>query len=119
MMYTVVLTIFVLVSIAMTITVLLQQGKGADIGAVFGGSSQTVFGSSGAGNFLTKLTAVLAAIFFAAALYLDYFSTARLTGSIFDRPGANAPAKAAPARRVPIIPAPAAPAPASRPAPGH
>ncbi len=49
----------------MVIMILLQQGKGAEVGAVFGGSSQTVFGASGAGNALTKATWALAIIFFA------------------------------------------------------
>ncbi len=57
------------------ILVLLQQGKGAEVGAVFGGSSQTVFGASGAGNVLTKQTSALAAVFFATSLFLAYTSS--------------------------------------------
>ena len=49
-------TIHVLACLFLIVVVLLQTGKGADMGAVFGGGSQTLFGSSGAGNFLTKLT---------------------------------------------------------------
>jgi preprotein translocase subunit SecG len=74
------------------VVVLLQQGKGADIGAVFGGSSQTVFGSGGAGNFLTKLTGGLAAAFFVTSIYLAYNSNRRLTSSIFT--GSSAPVTA-------------------------
>jgi len=48
--------IHVIVSIGLILVVLLQTGKGAEVGAVFGGSSATIFGSSGAGNFLTRLT---------------------------------------------------------------
>ncbi|TMB16732.1 MAG: preprotein translocase subunit SecG, partial [Deltaproteobacteria bacterium] len=48
--------IHVLACLFLIVVVLLQTGKGADMGAVFGGGSQTLFGSSGAGNFLTKLT---------------------------------------------------------------
>jgi preprotein translocase subunit SecG len=95
-MYSVVLATHVIICAVLVVTVLLQQGKGADIGAVFGGSSQTVFGSGGAGNFLTKLTGGLAAAFFVTSMYLAYNSTRRLTSSIFT--GApvpiTAPAKA-------------------------
>lgn len=64
--------------------VLLQQGKGADMGAVFGGSSQTVFGSSGAGNFLTRLTTVTAIIFMLTSLTLAYGSARDVTSTVFD-----------------------------------
>jgi preprotein translocase subunit SecG len=88
-MYSIVLAIHLTICLVLSVVVLLQQGKGADIGAVFGGSSQTVFGSSGAGNFLTKLTGGLAAAFFCTSIYLAYNSTHRLTSSIFT--GAPAP----------------------------
>ena len=65
-MVSIVISIHVIVCVSLCIIVLLQQGKGADIGAVFGGSSQTVFGASGAGNALTKATWSLAVIFFAS-----------------------------------------------------
>ena len=95
-MYSVILAFHVTICAILVVTVLLQQGKGADIGAVFGGSSQTVFGSGGAGNFLTKLTGGLAAAFFATSMYLAYNSTRRLTSSIFTGAAApiSAPAKA-------------------------
>ena len=70
--------------ITLVILVLLQQGKGAEIGAVFGGSSQTVFGSSGAGNLLARLTGVAAGVFFLSAIYLAWASTQRVTGSVFE-----------------------------------
>jgi preprotein translocase subunit SecG len=99
-----------LVCTALVIVILLQQGKGADIGAVFGGSSQTVFGSGGAGNFLTQLTAGLAVVYFATAIFLAYSSTRQVTGSVFGGGAASKsvmPAKAP----APVIPAaPAAPA---------
>jgi preprotein translocase subunit SecG len=114
-MYSIVLAVHVIICLVLCIVVLLQQGKGADIGAVFGGSSQTVFGSGGAGNFLTKLTGGLAAAFFVTSLYLAYGSTKRLTSSVFTGapPPMTAPAKA-PAPAVPV-PAP----PASKPSSGH
>ena len=80
--------------------VLLQTGKGADMGAVFGGSSSTVFGSSGAGNFLTKLTTATAVIFMLTSLSLTYLSAHRTTETIMDT---------APTAAVPPIAPPAAP----------
>ncbi|WFF40928.1 preprotein translocase subunit SecG [Salinicola endophyticus] len=71
-----VLMIHVLIAIALVVLVLLQQGKGAEAGAAFGGgSSQTVFGSRGSGGFLSKLTGGLAALFFVTSLALAYFAT--------------------------------------------
>ena len=70
-METILLIVHVLVGASVIGLVLLQQGKGADAGASFGGgASQTVFGSAGAGSFLVKLTAGLAALFFATSLAL-------------------------------------------------
>jgi preprotein translocase subunit SecG len=76
--------VHIAVCVTLVIVVLLQQGKGADVGAVFGGSSQTVFGSSGAGNLLTKITWAAAAVFFATSIFLAYSSTRHITGSIFE-----------------------------------
>jgi preprotein translocase subunit SecG len=83
-MVTAVIAIHIIVCITMVIVVLLQQGKGADIGAVFGGSSSTVFGASGAGNLLTKVTWGCAVVFFSTSIFLAYTSTQRVTGSIFE-----------------------------------
>lgn len=96
-MYTAITVIHVLACLFMIGVVLLQQGKGADMGAVFGGSSQTLFGSSGAGNFLTRLTAGVATIFILTSLSLAYGSASRVTSTIFDdapvaEPDASAPA---------------------------
>ena len=71
MLYDILLIVFLLVSIALVALILVQQGKGADMGSAFGaGASNTLFGSSGAGSFLTKLTQGLAVSFFALALTL-------------------------------------------------
>ena len=78
-----VIAVHVIICITLVILILLQQGKGADVGAVFGGSSNTVFGASGAGNVLSRTTAALAALFFATSLYLAYMSSQRASGSIF------------------------------------
>ncbi|MFM2321887.1 MAG: putative preprotein translocase SecG Subunit [Pseudomonadota bacterium] len=65
----------VIISIALIILVLLQQGKGAELGATFGSAaSQTVFGSQGSGSFLLKLTGLLALLFFITSLSLGYLA---------------------------------------------
>ncbi|GEK73117.1 MULTISPECIES: preprotein translocase subunit SecG [Halomonas] len=71
-----ILMIHVAIAIALVVLILLQQGKGADAGASFGGgASQTVFGSSGSGNFLSRATGLLAAAFFVTSLALAYFAS--------------------------------------------
>jgi preprotein translocase subunit SecG len=68
----------VLAAVFLVAVVLLQQGKGADIGSAFGaGASQTVFGSRGAGNFLTKLTTGFVVVFMATSVWLSYYATPR------------------------------------------
>ncbi|MCC2682763.1 MAG: protein translocase subunit secG [Nitrosospira multiformis] len=86
------------------VLVLLQHGKGADMGAAFGsGSSGSLFGASGSANFLSRTTGVLAAVFFMTSLGLTYLSTNRNeSGGVMD--------KAVPIQSVkPTEPAPAAP----------
>lgn len=81
-MQSVLLLIHVVIAIALVGLVLLQHGKGADAGAAFGsGASQTVFGSQGSGSFLTRVTAILATVFFVTSLMLAYLSTGLVTGS--------------------------------------
>ena len=71
-------TLHVVAALVMIIVVLLQQGKGADIGAAFGaGSSQTLFGSRGAGNFLTKMTTAFVVIFMGTSIALSYLTAPR------------------------------------------
>ena len=67
--------------------ILIQSGKGAEVASTFGGSSQTVFGSSGGANFFTKLTAGLATVFMLTSLTIAVFGTG---GSTFDAPSAQA-----------------------------
>jgi len=113
-MVSIVVSIHVIVCVTICVIILLQQGKGAEVGAVFGGSSQTVFGASGAGNALTKTTWALATIFFATSIFLALASARRVTGSIFDRPFSSAPASSVmpSSKQAPKNAAPAAPAPA-------
>ena len=79
-MQTILLIVLVLSALGLVTLVLLQQGKGADAGAAFGsGASATVFGAEGSGSFMTRATAVLAAIFFISSLGLAYLSGQRTT----------------------------------------
>jgi preprotein translocase subunit SecG len=101
------------------LVVLLQTGKGAEMGAVFGGgSSATLFGASGAGNFLTKLTTGTAIVFFLTSLILAYSSIAKTQHTVFDQPIAAPPPLNAPAEKPaePNAAAPAAPQAPSEPA---
>ncbi len=66
--------VHIIVCVFIVIAVLLQPGKGGDLGSIFGGSSQTIFGASGALPFLTKLTRLLGVIFIVTSLSLGYIS---------------------------------------------
>ncbi|QFU04383.1 Protein-export membrane protein SecG [Pseudoalteromonas sp. THAF3] len=78
-MYEILLVIYLIVAIALVGFVLIQQGKGADMGSSFGaGASATVFGSSGAGNFMTKTTTVLATIFFVLSIVLGNLTAGQI-----------------------------------------
>jgi preprotein translocase subunit SecG len=82
-------------ALAMIGLILIQHGKGADMGAAFGsGSAGSLFGASGSANFLSRTTAVLAAVFFACTLLLAYFSHARPAGggSLLERAAVGTPA---------------------------
>src|SRR5207248_8854217 len=113
---TVILAVQMLTALGMIGLILIQHGKGADMGAAFGsGSSGSLFGASGSANFLSRTTAVLAAVFFACTLALAYFGNLRPTdsGSVLDRAAvAPAAAPAAPASggaaQIPATSAPAA-----------
>ncbi|TYK65468.1 preprotein translocase subunit SecG [Colwellia echini] len=78
MLYQVLIIAYVIIALALIGLVLIQQGKGADMGASFGaGSSATVFGSGGSGNFLTSTTTYLAVAFFAISLILGNLTANR------------------------------------------
>ena len=109
-MITFITVIHISTIVLLVIAVLLQSGKGAEISATFGGSSQTVFGSSGGQNFFQKLTYGLAAVFMITSLTLTILP-GRLKKSVFE--GYTPP----PASSVPATTSPAAPgAPGSAPA---
>jgi preprotein translocase subunit SecG len=111
------LTLHVLVCIALIIIVLLQAGKGAEIGASFGsGSSQTVFGATGGKNFMTRLTTGAAVIFMLTSLTLAYFYGQPGSSSVMPatvptqvpQSTAPAPMSPSPAEQAPVPPPPAA-----------
>jgi preprotein translocase subunit SecG len=105
-----------LTALAMIGLILVQHGKGADMGAAFGsGSAGSLFGASGSANFLSRTTAVLAAVFFVCTLLLAYFSHARPVAggdSLLERAAISAPAQGASgaAAQIPSGGTPAAPA---------
>ena len=112
-MQTVVLVFHILAAAGIVVLVLLQHGKGADVGAAFGsGSAGSLFGSAGAANFLSRTTAVLAAVFFVTSLGLTYFSMPQKSGGVtqhLETPGKPAaPEKGIDAKpaTVPSTPAP-------------
>lgn len=93
----IVLAVQMLSAVAMIGLILVQHGKGADMGAAFGsGSSGSLFGASGSANFLSRTTAVLATVFFVATLALAYFGNLRTTpagsgSSVLEGPAAAVP----------------------------
>jgi len=117
---TIITIIHLIACVFLILVVLLQTGKGAEMGAVFGGGgSSTLFGASGAGNFLTKLTTGTAIVFFLTSLTLAYSSIARTRRTVFDQPLPEPPPLNAPAEKAPApggsAAAPAAPAPLAAP----
>lgn len=103
---TIILAVQMLAALGMIGLILIQHGKGADMGAAFGsGGSGSLFGASGSANFLSRTTAVLAAVFFVCTLALAYFGNLRpaaTSGSVLE--GAPVVTPAAPAT-VPTTPA--------------
>lgn len=104
-LHTVILIVHVLAGISVVGLVLLQHGKGADMGAAFGsGASGSLFGATGSANFLSRATAVLAAVFFVTSLGLSYVSNTRpaKSGSVMDSvPATSAPSAPAAAPAAP------------------
>ena len=97
-METLVWVVHIIVAVALIALVLLQHGKGADMGAAFGsGSSGSLFGASGSANFLSRSTAVLASLFFLTSLGLAYFGLQqhKPAASVLDRTAVPATARPA------------------------
>ena len=105
MLLTLILVVQMLSALAMIGLILIQHGKGADMGAAFGsGGSGSLFGATGGANFLSRTTAVLAAVFFVCTLLLAYFSNARpaaTSGSVLEGAAVTAPADNSPAAQIP------------------
>lgn len=115
-MQTLITILHVIICVVLILVVLLQTGKGANMGAVFGGSSQTVFGSSGPGGFLSRMTTIIAIVFMLTSFGLTYMVSQRspslMEGSVkkaaqqtspIPKPDAPTPA-AAPATQQPAVP---------------
>jgi preprotein translocase subunit SecG len=122
----IILILHVIFAIAIVVLVLIQHGKGADMGAAFGsGSAGSLFGSSGASNFLSKSTGICAALFFSTSLALTYFHAPKtgtgVMGGVTAGVPTTTPAKTEPAKKEAsdAIPAPSTgTAPTPAPAPG-
>jgi preprotein translocase subunit SecG len=113
-MYTIVLVLHIIAAAAIIGLVLVQHGKGADMGAAFGsGSAGSLFGSAGAANFLSRSTAVLAAVFFITSLGLTYYTVHTKSASGIMDQLKSEPGRLDKAPEVPVAPAPSAPAPAA------
>src|SRR5210317_1335902 len=119
-MVTILTIIHILVCIFLVSIVLLQHGKGADIGATFGGGGQSLFGTEGPVPMLNKITTAAAVIFMVTSIYLAYISAHRTTSSVMGEYSVPAPVEQQSQVAEPLpdrIPMPAAPAEESAPAP--
>ncbi len=110
-MTTILTIIHIIVALFLIIIVLLQQGKGADMGATFGGSSQTVFGAGGPMPLLNKVTTAAAVIFMVTSISLAYISAHKSTSSVMEEISVQKPLESAIERAAeplpdqPLIPA--------------
>lgn len=109
-LFSLLLTIHILVALAIIGLVLMQHGKGADMGAAFGsGASGSLFGATGSANFLSRTTGVLAAVFFTTSLSLAYVAShkPKTTGSVMQETVQSQPVSqpAAAAGEAPAVPA--------------
>ena len=124
MLANIILILHVIFAAAIIILVLLQHGKGADMGAAFGsGSAGSLFGSSGAANFLSRSTAVCATLFFITSLGLTYYHAPKVGGGVMggvmqNSAPATAPASEPAKSAADKIPAPAVPVTTAPPAAG-
>jgi len=97
-MITLLTALHIFICILLVVIVLLQHGKGADMGATFGGASQTVFGARGAATFLSKLTAGVAITFMVTSLSLAYLSAHESSKSVFSSEESETGAKETPGK---------------------
>ena len=117
MLESILLVVHLLVAVAVCGFVLLQHGKGADMGAAFGsGASGSLFGAAGSANFLSRTTAILAAVFFLSSLGLTWFATTRTGPKSVIQQGVMDQMPAPKATDTPPVPVGAAPGGAAEPA---
>jgi preprotein translocase subunit SecG len=114
LLHTIILTVHIIAGLSVIGFVLLQHGKGADMGAAFGsGASGSLFGATGSANFLSRTTGVLAAVFFATSLSLAYVASSKpkTTGSVMEETVQSQPVSkpAAAGDETPATPANAGP----------
>lgn len=102
----IIIVVHILVCVALILIVLLQAGKGAEMGAAFGGASQTIFGSAGAMGFLSKLTTIAAVVFMITSLLLTFSSTRKASTVMKERPAPTAPAAPLELPAQPQVPVP-------------
>ena len=107
MMRPLLIVLHIAICLILIVVVLLQAGRGASMGAAFGGASQTVFGAAGAGTFLSKMTTVIAIIFMLTTLGLSFFSHERTSSVVRDYAPSKVAAEKAPDKDQ-SAPAPAA-----------
>jgi preprotein translocase subunit SecG len=105
-MQTAVIVIHIVASLALILIVLLQTGRGAEMGAAFGGASQTLFGGSGGTTFMSKLTTVVAVLFMVTCLGLTYLSSAPQEKSIMENVPVEKPQGPALPEAKPVQPMP-------------
>ena len=98
MMRPLLIVLHIVICLILIMVVLLQAGRGASMGAAFGGSSQTVFGAAGAGTFLSKMTTVVAILFMLTTLGLSYFSQERASSVVRDYAPSKVATEKAPAK---------------------
>ena len=107
MLESVLLVVHVIIALAICGLVLLQHGKGADMGAAFGsGSSGSLFGAAGSANFLSRSTAILAAVFFMSSVGLTWFASTRgKPGGLMEKAAIEKTVPAPKAGEAPVLPA--------------
>ncbi len=104
-MYTLLMVFHIVACLALILIVLLQTGRGAEMGAAFGGASQTLFGGSGGNTFLTRLTTGAAVVFMITCLGLTYLSSGPSMKSVMENVSAEKPAGPALPEATPVQPA--------------
>lgn len=106
-LFSIVLAVHILAALGVIGLVLLQHGKGADMGAAFGsGASGSLFGATGSANFLSRTTAVLAAVFFITSLSLAYIASnkPKTTGSVMQDAVKSEPVSTPASTTIPALP---------------